>query len=140
MDTVGIIARLQQLMKDANMNAAGFAEYIGVQRSLLSHVLSGRNKPSLDFLVKVEAAFPKIDFEWLLKGAEKVVSPPTPSAHLSLPKTPVEETYYENSENEIEATPNTELATQNKAKQSPSAIIKIVHYFEDGRFEVYHKR
>ena len=45
-----------------------FADEIGVQRSNISHVLSGRNKPSLDFLMKIKDRFPEIQWEWLIEG------------------------------------------------------------------------
>jgi transcriptional regulator with XRE-family HTH domain len=65
-----------------------FADRIGVQRSSVSHVLSGRNKPSLDFLEKLLNVFPDIDAAWLITGrvsSEKPskqddnVKPPAPA-------------------------------------------------------------
>jgi transcriptional regulator with XRE-family HTH domain len=49
-----------------------FADKIGVQRSSLSHLLSGRNKPSLDFILKILDVFPDVDLYWMING--KVVS------------------------------------------------------------------
>ena len=54
-------------MEQHELNASSFAEMIGVQRSSISHVLSGRNKPSLEFLAKIEATFDEVSFEWLLE-------------------------------------------------------------------------
>ena len=45
-----------------------FADKIGVQRSSISHILSGRNKPSLDFILKVTNEFTDVDIYWLLNG------------------------------------------------------------------------
>lgn len=45
-----------------------FAEQIGVQRSSISHILSGRNKPSYDFLLKIAGKYPEIDLNWLISG------------------------------------------------------------------------
>ena len=42
-----------------------------MQRSSLSHILSGRNKPSLDFILRVLQAFPDIDEKWLLHGTKR---------------------------------------------------------------------
>ena len=60
--------RLEQLMAHYELTAAAFAERIDVQRSGISHILSGRNKPSLDFVLKVVRAFPEVDLYWLLNG------------------------------------------------------------------------
>ena len=51
-----------------NVSASAFADKIGVQRSSLSHLLSGRNKPSLDFVIKVVEEFSEVDLYWLLNG------------------------------------------------------------------------
>jgi transcriptional regulator with XRE-family HTH domain len=45
-----------------------FADKIGVQRSSLSHLLSGRNKPSLDFILKILDVFPDVDLYWMING------------------------------------------------------------------------
>jgi transcriptional regulator with XRE-family HTH domain len=55
-------------MRYYDENASSFAEKIGVQRSSISHVLSGRNKPSLDFVMKVLKAYPDVNMYWLLNG------------------------------------------------------------------------
>jgi transcriptional regulator with XRE-family HTH domain len=51
-----------------SLNASAFADKIGVQRSSLSHLLSGRNKPSLDFILKILEVFPDVDLYWILNG------------------------------------------------------------------------
>lgn len=63
-----IIDRLQYLMKLHNLSASAFADKINVQRSSISHILSGRNKPSLELMQKVLAAFPKVNADWLILG------------------------------------------------------------------------
>ena len=60
--------RIQQIIDYYNLNASSFAEKIGVQRSSISHILSGRNKPSLDFVMKVLSYFDEVDMYWLLNG------------------------------------------------------------------------
>ena len=57
-----------KLLKEENLTSARFAEKIGVQPSSISHILSGRNKPSFDFLIKILKFFPDINSEWLLTG------------------------------------------------------------------------
>jgi len=61
--------RLQKLMLTEKITPARFAEVIGVQRSSISHMLSGRNKPSYDVIHSILAKFPNINSEWLLMGS-----------------------------------------------------------------------
>lgn len=60
--------RIKLIMKSGNLSASDFADKIDVKRSNLSHVLSGRNKPSLDFLEKVINAYPNVNASWLITG------------------------------------------------------------------------
>ena len=55
-------------MHDKGLNRIEFAEKIGAQRSTLSHILDGRNRPSLDFLEKLTATYPGLNMNWLIKG------------------------------------------------------------------------
>ncbi|MGL4992661.1 MAG: helix-turn-helix domain-containing protein [Bacteroidales bacterium] len=61
-------SRIEQIMLRENMNASRFADHIGLNRAALSHILSGRNNPSLDVVTKILTAFPNINSEWLLFG------------------------------------------------------------------------
>jgi len=60
--------RLIEFLKAENRTSAQFAEEIGVQPSGISHILSGRNKPSLDFILKMLEKYPFLSTEWLLFG------------------------------------------------------------------------
>lgn len=62
------IKRLETIFEYYGLSASGFADKIGVQRSSLSHLLSGRNKPSLDFIMKIVEVFPEVDLYWILNG------------------------------------------------------------------------
>lgn len=55
-------------MEQMHLSPSEFADKIGVQRSSVSHVLSGRNKPSIDFLEKILRVFPDTDTTWLITG------------------------------------------------------------------------
>jgi len=57
-------------MKLKGMNAARFADELGIQRSGMSHLLSGRNKPSLEFVLKVLNRFPEVSADYLLFGKQ----------------------------------------------------------------------
>lgn len=60
--------RIIQFLKEMNLTSTKFADVIGVQRSSISHILSGRNKPSFDFIEKMLVAYPDIDAQWLITG------------------------------------------------------------------------
>ena len=60
--------RLVQLLDLEQLTPSKFADIIGVQRSSVSHVISGRNKPSFDFLQKTLKAFPGLNADWLMLG------------------------------------------------------------------------
>lgn len=60
--------RLLKLLTAKQLSATKFAELIGVQKSSISHILSGRNKPSFDFIEKVLHKFSEVNPEWLILG------------------------------------------------------------------------
>lgn len=77
-----LIDRFKYLMKLNNLTAAAFADEIGVQRSSISHILSGRNKPSLEFIQKVLARYSNVSADWLVSGktaSPNQALPPAPS-------------------------------------------------------------
>jgi DNA-binding XRE family transcriptional regulator len=69
------IGRLEKLLDYYGLSASGFADKVGVQRSSISHLLAGRNKPSLEFVMKVINSFPEVNLYWLLNGKGSFPSP-----------------------------------------------------------------
>jgi transcriptional regulator with XRE-family HTH domain len=63
-----MIERILALMKEKNLTPSQFADEIGIQRSGVSHLISGRNKPSLEFIMKVLKRFPDVSPDFLLYG------------------------------------------------------------------------
>ncbi|MGI9526216.1 MAG: helix-turn-helix domain-containing protein, partial [Weeksellaceae bacterium] len=59
---------INEILSVYNINATDLADKIGVQRSGISHILSGRNNPSIDFLIKIKKEFPDIQWDYLIKG------------------------------------------------------------------------
>ncbi|PQJ72940.1 helix-turn-helix domain-containing protein [Polaribacter butkevichii] len=108
--------RLKKVMDFHQLSASMFADKVGVQRSSISHILSGRNKPSLDFILKVTTEFKDVDMYWLLNGKG------------SFPK---------NAETKVSATPTffNETAPETVVKK----IQRIVVFYSDGTFEEYQK-
>jgi transcriptional regulator with XRE-family HTH domain len=70
-NTEDFIKRLEIILEYYSLSASAFADKINVQRSSLSHLLSGRNKPSLDFILKIIEEFPDVDLYWILNGKGK---------------------------------------------------------------------
>lgn len=63
-----MVDRIKEIIVKEGLTSGSFADLIGVQRSSMSHILNGRNNPSLDFIIKTLQAFPRINPEWLLMG------------------------------------------------------------------------
>ena len=64
-----MVNRILELIKELGLSPSQFADEIGVQRSAMSHLVSGRNNPSLEFVMKVLKRFPQVNTEWLLNGS-----------------------------------------------------------------------
>jgi|TARA_B100001093_G_scaffold28471_1_gene24936 transcriptional regulator with XRE-family HTH domain len=77
-----IVSRILEIMKKKNISASDLSKKINVQKSNISHILSRRNKPSLDFIIKLSNAFNDLNAEWLINGSQTS----TPSNALSLQK------------------------------------------------------
>lgn len=109
--------RLKKVMSYYNETAASFSEKIGVQRSSISHILSGRNKPSLEFIMKILSSYDEVDLYWLLNG--KGTFPKTESK-TDAPK--------ETSEGQ------NPIKTISKANLSKD-IERIIIFYKDGSFK-----
>jgi transcriptional regulator with XRE-family HTH domain len=68
-----MIERILEILKIKNLSPAQFADLIDVQRSSISHLIAGRNKPSLEFVQKILKTFPEINTDWLLSGKGPVL-------------------------------------------------------------------
>jgi transcriptional regulator with XRE-family HTH domain len=116
---MNILDRIQYLMKLNNLSASAFADKIDIQRSSMSHLLSGRNKPSLDFVNKVLAAYPKISADWLLYGKKEIDNTKAKDdTRIVLPK---------------QETPNT--ITPTLSVNNDKQVKKIVIFYTDNTFE-----
>ncbi len=65
-------AKLEFLLKNKGLNATSLARLLEIQPSGLSHILSGRNKPSFDLVVKILKVFPELNPDWLLLDSEQI--------------------------------------------------------------------
>ena len=114
--------RLQKIIDYYDETASSFSEKIGVQRSSISHILSGRNKPSLDFVLKILASYPEVELYWLLNGKGKF---PVQSQQ------PTPEIKRSSAAQEIPIPIKTETADK--------SIDKIVIFYKDGTFKEFVK-
>lgn len=69
-----MVDRINLILKAKNLTSRQFAEEIGIQPSGMSHILSGRNRPSLDFVMKVINRYPEIDIKWLILGEGEMIN------------------------------------------------------------------
>lgn len=71
--------RLAHILRAKNLTASQFAELMEIQPSNVSHLLNGRNKPSLDFLIKIKEVFPEYSFDWIIMGKKPItINEPNP--------------------------------------------------------------
>lgn len=68
--------RIVLLIKAKNLTAAQFADEIGVQKSGISHIISGRNNASLDFIQKILLRYPEVRIDWLMFGKGPIFNSP----------------------------------------------------------------
>ena len=138
------IKRLEFILDYYSLTASGFADKIGVQRSSLSHLLSGRNKPSLDFILKILEFFPEIDLYWILNGQgnflktknEKDAPSPTPNFEEKI----LEKTFSTAKSFEKNTTQEAEKIISQEKKMletNPNSIEKIVILYANGKFKEY---
>ena len=64
--------KLEFLLKNKGLTATSLARLLEIQPSGLSHILSGRNKPSFDLVVKILKAFPDVNPDWLLLDSTEI--------------------------------------------------------------------
>lgn len=109
--------RIQLIIKVNNETPSSFADKIGVKRSNLSHVLSGRNNPSLDFLAKIITSYPKVNASWLITGVTR------------------EGGFEETNERAVNTDSIDNLLDTNERIEE---IDKIVIFYKNGQFKAYH--
>ena len=77
--------KLLKLMKSQKLSSSRLAEILEIQPSSISHILSGRNKPSFDFLVKILRRFPTLNPDWLLLDSDQMYRTSDESTPISTP-------------------------------------------------------
>lgn len=104
--------RLDKFLLAEQLTPAKFADIIGVQRSSISHIISGRNKPSFDFIAKVLQRFPRVNPDWLILGKGEMYKQMVQASLFDVPV--VKEAI-------VEQKPDQEIETQDDAADINSA-------------------
>ena len=126
LNNTAIVSRIEEVRKNHQLTAASFATKIGVQRSAISHILSGRNKPSLEFLMKVHDSFDEVNLEWLILGK------PSPlSQNLEILANP-EINKLTNVLDNILPESKSDISNESESAEAPK---EIIYLYENGKFE-----
>lgn len=136
-NTDDFVKRLENVLEYYNLNASAFADKIGVQRSSMSHLLSGRNKPSLDFILKILEVFPEVDLYWILNG--KGIFPKTlDNLQSTEVPTPLPSISY-NKEVSLfsDSKPSQNTIPSETFNKETVVVEKIVFFYSDGSFKEY---
>lgn len=82
--------RISKVIEYSNFTPSEFADEIDVQRSSISHITSGRNKPSLEFIIKIKSRFPELLWDWLVTGEGEMLKSELPET-TEISEEPVED-------------------------------------------------
>jgi transcriptional regulator with XRE-family HTH domain len=121
--------RLKKIIDFYNISASNFADKINVPRSSISHILSGRNKPSLEFILKVIGTFEDVDINWLLFGTgdfPRISPTPNPTKNTLTETSLKMEEHFQ--------------ATKKPLYASLPSIEKIVIFYSDGTFQDFSEK
>ena len=124
---MSIADRIRFIIHSHNLSNSTFADRLGIQRSNVSHVLSGRSKPGLDFLEKILKEFPRVDAHWLISGKTK-----QSSASI------LEDESFKVNDKSIQIE-NKAPASDNQSMKTEQAktVFKIVHFYTDQTFDEF---
>ncbi len=123
--------RLEKILEYYSISATAFSDEIEVNRSTISHLLSGRNKPSLDFVLKVIQHYPEVELYWLLNGKGSFPSSKSTSEE-------IKEISVERSATKQNVIASTEITSEKPIIPiQDSDIDRIVIFYKDGSFKSY---
>jgi len=136
--------RILALLKDKQISATKLADMIDVQRSSISHILSGRNKPSFDFIEKILIAYPDLNAQWLITGKGEMYTHQKSLFDQDF-QSSEEHNNLTSRESHIQSTidDNMELKKSETVKsnipgnENKHKIERIVIFYNDGKFKEY---
>ena len=162
-----MVNRIQEIIKRYDLSPSKLADTLEVPRSTISHVLSERNKPSLEFIQKIIDKFPEISLNWLLKGEGNILgkerdlfsdmyeeetgksesnidSPLSLPSENSIKSTAVKDEEfpaYQGNEKTTENIATEPVNTKNEDKKNKLSgkekIVKLIVLYENGTFNEY---
>jgi len=124
-NTSDFAKRLQKILDYYGVSATIFSDELDFNRSTISHLLSGRNKPSLEFVMKVLQKYPEVELYWLLNGKGNF-----PSKKKETP------TQIEKGEIPVSIDPSVDFS-KIKGNLTDGSIERIVIFYRNGSFKVY---
>ena len=133
--------RLEYFIANQGYNYSQFADLIGVQRSSISHIITGRNKPSYDFLRKMFNAFPELNADWLVMGRGRMFHEADDQVMVDKKGTVSDET--REAPSEPAESDRQEKAPPRPEKPAPVAekpVSKVILFYDNGRFEEFLRR
>lgn len=140
--------RLAQILRSKNLTASQFAELMEIQPSNVSHLLNGRNKPSLDFLIKLKEVFPEYSFDWIILGKKPMTHVENSSNFLQtklFDEKNVSEETNENLDFTIErddahVTDNQHVEYYKELENNKNLAEKLIIVYKDRTFEFFDAR
>jgi len=131
--------RIRELMEAQELSPSKFAEAIGVQRSNISHILSGRNKPSLELINKILDTYPQVNTDWLLLGKGPLFTKANKAAKETVDnKTSAKSgASFSFDHDQLGADSETQLTS---AESGSRKAVKIVVFYSDQSFEEFHPK
>lgn len=151
-NTTEFIQRLQKVIDYYGLTASAFADELDIQRSSISHLLSERNKPSLDFILKLVERFPEVDMYWITQGKGSFPAVQTQknneisknqTVQTNLFGEEVPEIQIEKPKNETNSIKVSEIKKEipiestEVSKKTALNVKKIIFFYEDNSFEVF---
>lgn len=131
-----MIDRINLLLKAKNITARQFAEEIGIQPSGISHILSGRNNPSLDFVLKVMKRWPEINISWLMFGKGEMYVSPVEMQHTSVQQQAIDQETTESQPVEYDLFSQPALAAEEQVPQNDNNSVLKEKMQQSGKQEV----
>jgi transcriptional regulator with XRE-family HTH domain len=133
--------RIEKILSYYGISATAFAETISFNRSTISHILSGRNKPSLEFVMKIVNTYPEVELYWLLNG--KGDFPPLEDSNENSVSDSLQDISAKTKDKAPSkktdqlASKKTNAPISNHRLDSSSNIDRIVIFYADGSFKEY---
>ncbi len=133
--------RIIQFLEHQGISPARFADEIGVQRSSISHIVSGRNNPSFEFIQKILTKYKSLNAEWLMRGVGSMFTNESSKTNIEIenPK-PIQHSIIENNlftnvnDNDKKIEPLKSLVNK---LQTNKSIEKVIVFFDDKTFSSY---